>query len=73
MGKPIIQQRSGDVMDVSGVSSSNVQQAQGSTKSQADILVQKKAMEIQEQAASELIEAVPDNDSSVGQNIDVTA
>ena len=60
-------------MDVSGVSSSNVQQTQSSTKAQAEILVQKKAMEIQEQSASELIEAVPDAESPVGQNIDVTA
>ena len=59
-------------MDVSGVSASayaNPAQAQETTTVANE--VHKKALEVEEQTATALIEAIPDPDSSVGQNIDI--
>ena len=64
-------QHSGDVMDVSNVSGAQVQQVQN-TQSQAANLVQKKSEEIQEQTTQQLIDEVPDPNSSVGQNVNIT-
>ena len=54
-------------MEISGVSI-----AAESTATTVANEVQKKTQEIQEQTAEQLIEAVPDPDSNVGGNVDVT-
>lgn len=58
-------------MDVSGVSASNVQQAQGANNPVA-IEVQKQSEKLDQQVTAQLIDSVPDSDSSLGQNVDVT-
>jgi len=60
-------------MEVSGIATTTVPQS--SQNSQTGIAVHKKALEIQQENATKLIEALPDPDPSspVGQNIDVKA
>jgi hypothetical protein len=61
-------------MDIAGVST-GIAQAVSSTSNTPDPVGNKmlrKALDIQEQTASQLIESVPDPDSNVGQNIDIT-
>lgn len=57
-------------MDVAGISAAasagNVDKATNVATE-----VHKKSLEIQEQAATDLIAGIPDPDSSVGQNIDI--
>ncbi|NOZ54913.1 MAG: putative motility protein [Gammaproteobacteria bacterium] len=56
-------------MDVSGIATSTVSQA--GQNSQTGIAVHNKALEIQEQNATQLIESLPDPSSSLGQHIDI--
>lgn len=55
-------------MEISGASS-----AAASASTTVAIEVQKKAQDVQKEAAATLIEALPDPTSPVGQNIDVKA
>lgn len=61
-------------MNVSAVNSLAIQTSQGQTGDAVNILVQKKAMEIQAQSASQLIASLPPVASKpphLGQNIDM--
>ncbi|MES9864659.1 MAG: putative motility protein [Candidatus Thiodiazotropha sp. LLP2] len=65
-------------MDISGVSSSAISMI-ASTGTQTGVATQKKVMEMQEQTATKLIEAIqqtpqkPTASSTIGGNIDVKA
>jgi len=58
-------------MEISGIATTTATQA--TQNSQTGVAVHKKALEIQEQTATQLIESLPDPTSRVGQNIDVKA
>lgn len=57
-------------MEISGISTYSSYASQASPD-QVAVEVEKKAMEIQEQTADEMLDTVPDSSSSKGQNIDV--
>ena len=57
-------------MEISGAASSIPSVTQGGSVATE---VQKKVEEVQEQTAETLIQSVPDPDSSLGQNLNVTA
>lgn len=61
-------------MEIAGVSTPAAQTASSASNSPDTVSnqVQRKTQEVQEQNAERLIESVPDPDSNVGHNIDIT-
>jgi hypothetical protein len=61
-------------MEISGVSFETAQSLTATHRAHetAAAKLHNKALEIQEQTANQLIQSVPDPDSNVGQNVDVT-
>ena len=60
-------------MEIAGISTVTVQTA-SSTSNTPDPVgnhMLRKALDMQQQAAAQLIESVPDPDSNVGQNVDI--
>ena len=57
-------------MEISGVSIAASQTANGTQEAVSNAML-KKALDIQQQSAAQLIESVPDPDSSLGHNVDV--
>lgn len=61
-------------MDISGISASaNLVSATSGAEDAVGNKMLRKALDIQEQNAAQLIESVPDPDSNVGHNINTTA
>jgi hypothetical protein len=60
-------------MDISGVSIASSQIANTASNSPDAVgnQVLKKALDIQQESAAQLIESVPDPDSSLGHNVDI--
>lgn len=61
-------------MEIAGVSHAATQAASAASGTQDAVenKMLRKALDIQEQSAAQLIQSVPDPDSSVGHNVDVT-
>ena len=59
-------------MEIAGVVSPYQTGQSAGSSEQLNADKEKKAVEIEEHAAKEIIEAIPDSSSSIGQNVDVT-
>ncbi len=57
-------------MDVSAIASLSTQMSQVQTADAVQVAVLKKAMDIQEQSALQLLQAVPNNPPNLGNNVD---
>ena len=57
-------------MDVSAIASLATQMSQVQTADAVQVAVLKKAMDIQEQSALQLLQAVPGNPAHLGNNVD---
>lgn len=57
-------------MDVSAIASLATQMSQVQTSEAVQVAVLKKAMDIQEQSALQLLQAVPNNPPNLGNNVD---
>jgi hypothetical protein len=57
-------------MDVSAIASIATQMSQVQTADAVHVAVLKKAMDIQEQSALQLLQAVPNNPAHLGNNVD---
>jgi hypothetical protein len=57
-------------MDVSAIASLATQMSQVQTADAVQVAVLKKAMDIQEQSALQLLQAVPNNPPNLGNNVD---
>ena len=57
-------------MDVSAIASLATQMSQAQTADAVQVAVLKKAMDIQEQSALQLLQAVPNNPPNLGNNVD---
>lgn len=57
-------------MDVSAIASLATQMSQVQTSEAVQVAVLKKAMDIQEQSALQLLQAVPSNPPNLGNNVD---
>jgi hypothetical protein len=57
-------------MDVSAIASLSTQMSQAQTADAVQVAVLKKAMDIQEQSALQLLQAVPNNPPNLGNNVD---
>lgn len=60
-------------MDVSAIASVATEMSQVRTADAVQVAVLKKAMDIQEQSALQLLQAVPSNPPNLGNNVDIFA
>jgi hypothetical protein len=57
-------------MDVGAIASASTEMSQVQTADAVQVAVLKKAMDIQEQSALQLLQAVPNNPPNLGNNVD---
>jgi hypothetical protein len=57
-------------MDVGAIASASTEMSQVQTADAVQVAVLKKAMDIQEQSALQLLQAVPNNPAHLGNNVD---
>jgi Putative motility protein len=57
-------------MDVSAIASLATQMSQAQTADAVQVAVLKKAMDVQEQSALQLLQAIPNNPPNLGNNVD---
>ena len=73
MGRMNGQHFTGQAMDVSAIASVATEMSQNQTAQAVQIAVLKKAMDIEEQSALQLLQALPSNPPNLGNNVDLFA